>query len=154
VNKPNDRKSELLSRIVTLSNGKRVANFSSPHEFVFTDGTVLPKVSDQESEFLKVTFIEKELTKGDVRLSFKLSEQVMEELDLWVEIFIEAHVDVVFCPLPMITAIWDIFREDRYRFSIPYGFKSIEEKVSNLPFRSIRIEDRLKKLVSIDKQSL
>ena len=64
--------------ITTLTNGKKVANFSSPHEFKFTDGSILPAVSDELAE----TY---------------------------------------------------------------YDLK-------NSPFRSVRIEDRIKKLVSIHKQ--
>ena len=50
----------MAREIITLSNGKKVANFSSPHPFTFTDGSVIPAVSNEESERLKVTFIETE----------------------------------------------------------------------------------------------
>lgn len=55
--------------IVELSNGKLVANFSSPHPFTFTDGNILPAKSKIESERLKVNFHEDTDTNGDVRLS-------------------------------------------------------------------------------------
>lgn len=131
------QKEELTKTIVTLSNGKRVANFSSPHSFTFTDGTVLPAVSDNESERLKVTFIEDVDRDGDVKLSFKLSTAVFDVLEMWEELYDELEVDVVYCPLPMITALKDM----RY-------------DIKKSPFRSVRIEDRIKKLVSIEKQCI
>jgi hypothetical protein len=125
--------------IVTLSNGKRVANFSSPHPFVFEDGSVLNAVSDSESEKLKVTFIEEELPQGDIKLSFKLSDDIKEEMEKFMNEFFVDNLDVVFCPLPMITALKEEFSEQTIR---------------SMPFRSIRVENRIKKLVSIHKQCI
>jgi len=125
--------------IITLSNGKRVANFSSPHPFTFEDGSVLNAVSNSESERLKVTFIEEELFGGDIKLSFKLSNDVKEEMDKFMDEFFLDNLDIVFCPLPMITALKEEFGED---------------VVKSMPFRSIRVEDRIKKLVSIYKQCI
>ena len=91
--------------IITLSNGKKVANFSSPHPFTFTDGSILPAVSPSEAKRLKVTFIEEELPGDDIKLSFELSDSVLAEMDKWVRMKHNDEVHVVFCPLPMITAI-------------------------------------------------
>ena len=93
--------------IITLSNGKKVANFSSPHPFTFTDGSVIPAVSNEESERLKVNFIETDHQdeSGDISLRFELSTDVMFEMRYWVAMYNVGYVDVVFCPLPMITAI-------------------------------------------------
>lgn len=125
--------------IVTLSNGKRVANFSSPHDFTYEDGTILPAVSATVSEHLKVTFNEYELTDGDVMLNFTLSPQIIEEMQRYLAMWDNDEVDVVVCPLPMITAI-----KESYGSGYLIGS----------PFRSIRVEDRIKKLVSIHKQCL
>ncbi len=125
--------------IITLSNGKRVANFSSPHPFVFEDGSVLNAVSNEESERLKVTFLEEELADGDIKLSFELSNDVRNKMTECKMLYKEHLVDVIFCPLPMIVAIKEEFGE---------------EWLVNSPFRSIRIEDRIKKLVSINKQCI
>lgn len=35
-----------VGQITKLSNGLRVANFSSPHPFTFEDGSVIPAVND------------------------------------------------------------------------------------------------------------
>jgi len=125
--------------IITLSNGKRVANFSSPHPFAFEDGSILNAISNEESERLKVTFIEEELPQGDIKLSFKLSDDVKEEMEKFMNEFFLDNLDVVFCPLPMITALKEEFSE---------------ETIRSMPFRSIRVEDRIKKLVSIHKQCI
>ena len=122
--------------IITLTNGKRVANFSSPHPFTFEDGTVLPAVSNERAEELKVTFIEEDVTgNGDITLTFQLSEAVLIEMERWEKLWGEGQVDVVFCPLPMIQAM-----------------KDLDISILGSPFRAIRLEDRIKKLASISKQ--
>ena len=126
-----------MYKIITLSNGKRVGNFSSPHEFVFEDGNILPAVSESIADHLKVTFLETVHENGDVSLTFDLSTSVLHEMKTWVNLWINKEVDVVFCPLPMITALSE------------RGYD-----IKNSPFRSIRIEDRIKKLVSINKQCI
>lgn len=123
--------------IVTLSNGKRVANFSSPHEFVFEDGSVLPAVDALEAKRLEVTFVEIDMGSGDLSLTFRLSQAVADSMYEWTHKWLEGAVDVVFCCQPMMEALKSM------------GFAT---KLS--PFRSIRIEDRIKKLVSIHKQCI
>lgn len=124
-------------KVITLSNGKRVANFSSPHDFIFTDGTILPAVSNEESERLKVIFLEMTQENGDVELAFDLSDDVLEEMGVWELYYHGKDVDVVFVPQPMMIAL-----------------KDRDYPIKNSPFRSIRIEDRIKKLVSIEKQCI
>lgn len=126
--------------IIELSNGKLVANFSSPHPFTFTDGNILPAKSKDEAERLKVNFHEDIDEDGDVKLSFSLSDEVFGEILYWQKKYNNKEVDVVFCPLPMITAM-----KSNLEF-----FKDLKPT----PFRAIRQEDRIKKLVSIEKQCL
>ena len=121
--------------VTTLSNGKRVVNFSSPHEFVFEDGSILPAVSNEKAEELKIDFIEEEFANGDIKLTFKLTDAVEEMISLYL--LARECYDVIFVPLPMLVAM----READY-------------DVDNLPFRSIRITDRINKLASISKQCL
>lgn len=128
--------------VIQLTNGKNVANFSSPHPFTFEDGTVLPAKSNEEAQRLKVDFIEHkdpDAIEGhsvDMQLTFKLSDAVMEEVDKWETIAGDGHVDVVFCPLPMIKAL----------HAIGYNVKAS-------PFRCIRMMDRVKKTLSIVYQT-
>ena len=121
--------------VITLSNGKKVGNFSSPHPFTFEDGTVLPAVSDELSLMLSIKFIEKVDELGDVELSFESTKEVEDMISSWMWEYNNNMVDVVFCPLPMITMLKE---------------KGFDIKKS--PFRSVRMEDRIKKLVSISKQ--
>ena len=123
--------------IVTLTNGKRVANFSSPHEFKFEDGSILHAIENEVSLKLSIKFIETEIGDGDIMLSFKSTPEVDSAIDFWIEAFEKGDVDVVFCPLPMITMLKE------------HGID-----LKSTPFRSIRITDRISKLVSINKQCL
>ena len=92
------------------------------------------------SNVLKVTFHESVVnSKGDVELTFSLSAEVQDEIQKWMKIFDNGDVDVVFCPLPMLVAIANEIGE---------------EQLLKSPFRGIRMEDRIKKLASIDKQCL
>ena len=118
----------------TLSNGLIVGNFSSPHDFKFTDGSILPAVSNEEAEHLKVTFNEeliphKNGITTDVKLSFSISQIVYYRMIEWQKMNMLGLVDIVICPLPMLKGL----------------------KHAHPIFRSVRIEDRIKKLVSIDK---
>jgi hypothetical protein len=168
--------------IITLSNGKKVANFSSPHSFTFTDGSEIPAVDAEESIRLKVNFIETEHPdeSGDISLEFTLSTDVMFEMRYWVALYNVGYVDVVFCPLPMITAIKkveDSYSQEWSEWYDYYGNQASDgreqeplapellgilvsqkdEKVAclkNSPFRAVRMEDRIKKLLSIDKQCI
>jgi hypothetical protein len=124
-------------KMVTLSNGKRVGNFSSPHPFTFEDNTVLPAVSKEEAEQLSITFIEEDMGNGDIKLTFDLPDRIDKEMYFWYKLWKEGSIDVVFCPLPMISCL-----------------HSIGYDVKNSPFRSIRITNRISKLASITKQCL
>ena len=128
--------------VIQLSNGKNVANFSSPHPFTFEDGTVLPAKSNEEAQRLKVDFIEHkdpDAIEGysvDMTLTFELSDEVLREIEQWERIAGDGHVDIVFCPLPMIKAL-----------------HAIDYDVKASPFRCIRMMDRVKKTLSIVYQT-
>jgi hypothetical protein len=134
-----ETKGAIMKVTTHLSNGKKVGNFSSPHEFTFEDGSVLPAHTPEDSERLKVTFNEVIDDDGDVTLSFELSDDVWDEMHEWMALWDEGLVDCVFVPLPMMTAIKQTWSE---------------ELVKHSPFRCIRIEDRVKKLASITKQCI
>lgn len=127
--------------IVTLTNGKKVGNFSSPHPFTFTDGSILPAVSNEEAEKLAVVFneIPRSYLSGDIELTFDLSKDIVLTMLYWYVLWTKEEVDVVFCPLPMLTAL----KENYPKFDLGHS-----------PFRSIRINDRINKLVCIDKQCI
>lgn len=123
-----------------LKNGLKVLNFSSPHSFTFDDGTYLAPVSAEVSYKYKVNFNEVLVTddKGisDVYLTFELNEDVWRRVDRLMRRYKEGVVDKVIIPLPMMTVLRSTKGNDW---------------VVNSPFRVVRIEDRVNKIVSSTK---
>lgn len=72
-------------KIVTLSNGLRVANFSSPHDFNFTDGSILPTVDAEKSKRLSMESIETVIAPYTIELKFQNTVTVKLEITLWWE---------------------------------------------------------------------
>lgn len=148
--------------IITLKNGVKVANFSSPHNFEFDDGTMLQAVSHDEADRLKIKFCEQESnqcgTTGEckdtrkflnVELSFELTQAVREEIGDWLELYKKRDVDVVLVPLPMLTAMKSTYHE------LNDGFRNRRmwtmARIAKSPFRCIRIEDRNNRVISSRK---
>ena len=92
--------------IVTLKNGIRVGNFSSPHTFTFNTGEVLAACSSERANALMLETEEVEVPSEcgrwtDIQLSFKMSETVLEALkDLDISDF-----DIMIVPLPVLKAL-------------------------------------------------
>lgn len=120
-----------MSNITTLTNGLRIMNFSSPHPFTFTDGTVLPAVDADTARALMLDFVEVEhINSGwtDVQLIFKLNAAVQAAINKAQA----SDVDVVLVPLPVLSAV----------------------KAAGLPIgklRVCRVADRVAKTICIDK---
>jgi hypothetical protein len=118
--------------IITLSNGLRVGNFSSPHPFTFTDGSVLPACSDDRAERGKLDAVEilHDGIKGtkDIEISFKLNPIVREMIDEADHI----NCDVVLVPFPVLRAMKDE--------GLPLG-----------KLRVIRSANRITKTIHIDR---
>jgi hypothetical protein len=138
-----------VGQSVKLSNGLIVGNFSSPHPFTFEDGSVIPAVNDNDSQRLKVNFIETVVENESavgfdadiyktISLDFELSTAVECEMERWYKLWQDRKVDIVLCCLPMIQALK----------SMENGIH--EYNVINSPFRAVRMKDRIKKLISID----
>lgn len=96
--------------VVTLTNGLRVANFSSPHPFQFEDGTVLPACSpdrvaagalERKDEERPWAFWDRTDIVA-VTPKFSLSRQVWE---LLTDLEVDNHVDIVIIPLPVLEAL-------------------------------------------------
>lgn len=97
----------------TLSNGLRVANFSSPHPFTFSDGTVLDACSAERARELMLDHVESEFEKSklindefstwiDIKLEFKLSPAVDAEIGRLQQ---DETIDLIIVPLPVMAAI-------------------------------------------------
>ena len=116
-----------------LKNGLKVANFSSPHPFLFEDGVSLEACSPERAKELMLNAIEVETPneKGwtDIGLTFSMTEKVSAALD---EAERDGEVDIVLVPLPVMTAIRSAGR--------PIG-----------KARVIRVVDRVSKAISCNK---
>jgi hypothetical protein len=121
---------------VTLSNGVRVLNFNSPHEFHFEDGSILEAVSNEIALETQLNSVDIERSRVyspiiDVDKSFEMSAACLNRLDR----ALEEEVDIILVPLPVLVAI-----------------KSLPEPWSNSSkFRTIYVVDRISKKISITK---
>lgn len=90
--------------VVTLSTGVRVANFSSPHEFTFTDGSVLPACSDQRARWYMLKSDELETDQGkwvDIELQFFTSADIELEISALEK---RDDIDIILVPFPVLEA--------------------------------------------------
>lgn len=135
----------MSNAITTLSNGLKIANFSSPHPFIFVDGSVLPAVDNETARALMLDAVEVEhpqftiVDDGlgyevdrirwiDIELVFKLNETVRQA----VEDAQASNADIVLVPLPVLMAV----------------------KAAGLPvgkLRVCRVADRITKTICIDR---
>ncbi len=136
---------------VQLSNGVRVGNYSSPHNFEFEDGRILHAVTTRRSERLKVDFKESNShsmvgirnaliinTELDFGLTPELRKDVEKILEEWrTKDKYGREYDVLLVPLPMLVAI----KNEKPDLSI----------IMDTPFRSIRMVSRTEKKVRIDQ---
>ena len=121
--------------LATLESGLIVGNFSSPHAFTFTDGTVLPACSASRSALGALEAHEDMVQnkKGrwtDIKISFTLSEQCR----LGLHEASKAKCDIVIVPRVVLEALEKSGRD-----------------TSVSKFRTIRMADRVKKIAFADK---
>lgn len=130
--------------VVTLKNGLRVANFSSPHAFTFDDGTVLPACPDDTVNAGTLSSIEitEEHYIGDTRirdvdLTFELSDTCKIMLSFIVD---RPDIDIVLVPLPVMESVkkLELTKYNRLKFR---ALKKI---------RCVRMKDRIKKIIFSD----
>jgi len=121
----------------TLSNGLRVANFSSNHPFKFVDGTELKPCSVDRCKALMLEVEEKEFKRSttawtDIRIQFNMNEAVLDALSVAQK---DNDIDIVLCPLPVLTALKE---SDMYTGHIKKA-------------RGLRMADRITKEIHIDR---
>lgn len=142
----------MLHPIITLSNGLRICNFSSPHSFTFTDGSILPAVTEEIAKALSLDSVEEEMPNPfqrgvvDIFLKWKMSDVValaIEDLHNYRDTF-----DILLVPLPVKSAIYEEIKNTAFSEKSPrrVRFEEIAFKT-----RSVRIADRVKKTAYIDK---
>jgi hypothetical protein len=91
--------------VITLANGLRVGNLSSPHPFRFTSGEELPAVSRERTGALNLDVkevVHPRATHTDIELVFVLTAAVAAALDAADA---DQGVDIVIVPLPVMTAL-------------------------------------------------
>lgn len=144
------KREQLLSRLIVLSNGVSVANFSSPHTFEFEDGNVLPAVPNEEAQRLKVTILRHVMKRrngdqitNDVRMTFTLSDEVLIEMGEWIRAVHHLPNVVIIVPLMHLQAMGDMRYVSKYPFDLVGHISRI--------FRSIVRTDRVKPEISISE---
>lgn len=155
--------------IITLSNGVRVGNFSSPHIFKFEDGSVLPACSKERALdlMLNATEVEeqnhpsdKNYSWVDIQLKYSLSERVEEALKEALQFEgeeEERQFDILIVPFPVLTSIREAFRLidnfDNYGPDASQWYQDRWTVLRNcVDFcRTGRLSDRAEKILHIDR---
>jgi hypothetical protein len=131
---------DLEDSITLLKNGTKVANFSSPHIYTFDDGSKLEKCDMREAGLFKVHFREKVVKDvrdiAGIEMDFMLSKVLLSRMNMWEQLYNDKKVDVVFCSLPLLTAIKKVIEVSQLR---------------KMPFRGVRTKDRNKKVILTDR---
>lgn len=107
-----DTTSGLDIPVVRLSNGILVANFSSPHSFSFTDGTILPSCSTERSKLLalsqqqiEIETVQDNLTFTDITFVWQMSKVVRDEL---LRLSKLDGFNILVIPFPVMTSLKEI----------------------------------------------
>lgn len=117
---------------------KRFYNFSSPHEYHLDDGEIIPAHTEADALRWKIDVHEIPVNdQGDLKLSFTLSQEVIARMTHFYELqqyYATKTRIIVFCPLMMLQAM-----------------EQNGMDILSSPFRAVRMEDRIEKLVSTTK---
>jgi hypothetical protein len=112
-----------------------VGNFSSPHEFKFVGGEVLPAASPEVAKTLSLEPVERILYEKDsiqtIQIEFRMSKTVKQEL-----LKLKEFPGIILVPLPVLQAL---------KLEFP------EFTPENTPFRTIRVADRVTKEIFTNK---
>lgn len=132
----------IFSRCV-LKNRLRVLNFSSPHPFLFDDGTVLESVPESTSRAASLDsheeIIEEEKNGAKIQ-NIKLSFSMSEDFRVMLDFAVRQDVDIVLVPFPVLQCIRELEPSDS-RVQSRWMKKC----------RVVRLQDRVKKIIFSDK---
>jgi len=126
----------LTMPLVTLKSGLVVGNFSSPHSFTFTDGSMLPACQPERSALGALSAEETDVTKGrkarwtDIKIDFSLSDTTRAALHDASKV----ECDVIIVPRVVLEALRKAGRD-----------------LAVTKFRTIRLADRVSKIAFADK---
>jgi hypothetical protein len=92
---------------VILKNGLRVGNHSSPHEFQFDDGSVLPACSPERADHYKLIPLERNEPSPsgrwtDIDLEFTIPAEMQQSL---IDNADRRQIDVVLVALPVLICV-------------------------------------------------
>lgn len=138
----------MKSTSTILSTGLKVANFNSPHNFTFEDGSILKGVSH---EFSKSTSLDSEdIEKKGEKFTSVTKKFVMTEVAMLELVTVcKTDADVVIVPLPVLLTLKDelVMRKcEAFQELKVSEFKLIMSKVA-----TCILTDRINKLCSATK---
>lgn len=127
--------------VVTLSNGLRVANFSSPHPFVFDDGTILGACTDEWARATELASNEgsypqeiRGIEITNVEVQWGTTEFIRDCLATVEE---RDDIDILLVPFPLVVAL---------KREVGMWWTSVTTKA-----RTIRLKDRVEKIIYSNK---
>ena len=122
--------------VITLDNGITIANWSSPHEFKFTTGEVLPACTPERVNAMSIDIDETVVSNkkwDDIKIKTSIPDVVQDDLKILQD---DEDIDIILVPFMVQSAMKSLLRM-RY----PYFFK----------LRVIRVADRVTKEIYPDK---
>ena len=136
--------------IIKLNNGLTVMNFSSPHEYIFTSGEVLPACSDEVAQKYKLNSNHTLHNRGiysDVLIKYDISDDMYRALQ---GATIYDDIDIILVPYPVLDA-WSLriklraFSNDMEKYD-----HDAAERVL-LKIRTCKLDDRVTKKIRSDQ---
>ena len=91
--------------VITLKNGLRIANWSSPHPFTFTTGEILPECDEKRVKLMNLDITETILdAKGwdDVEIHIDIPQHVYFDL---IELQDNPDIDIILVPFMVLNAL-------------------------------------------------
>ena len=122
--------------VITLNNGITIANWSSPHEFKFTTGEVLPACTPERVNAMSIDIDETVVSNkkwDDIKIKTSIPDVVQDDLKILQD---DEDIDIILVPFMVQSAMKSLLRM-RY----PYFFK----------LRVIRVADRVTKEIYPDR---
>ena len=135
--------------VIQLKSGLLVANFSSPRPFLFDTGEILPACGDLRANELLLDSEESVVVPDrlqrvpftTISLNFKMSGVVEMALEEAIDKWVIGEFDVCLVPLPVMQVIHAHARK----------VYVVNRSPAKMPFRCIRVADRITKAICHDK---
>ncbi len=124
--------------VITLNNGIRIANWSSPHPFTFVTGEVLPACEHERVKSMSLDIDENIINNErweDIEMSVSVPEEVYEDLQ---KLQYNDEIDIILVPFMVLDAL-------KNSYSTLYGSLSTDK------CRVIRVADRITKTIYSNK---